>query len=131
MTGIAGDVGTDALLLQHVEILREAFEAPLYPGAQGVERHALDVRQMAHGEVAVLRLAGRDREAAVAQHRGGDAQRRRRIDERIPGDLRVIVGMAVDDAGREREAVGLHGLLRGAKLWPDPGNAAARDAEVA
>jgi hypothetical protein len=67
VAGEAGDVGADAVLLQHVEILREAFEAPVDAGAEGVERHALDMGQVAHGEVAVGRLAGRDREAAIAE----------------------------------------------------------------
>ena len=43
--------------------------------------------------------AGRDREAAVADHRRRDAERRRGPQRRVPGDLRVEVGVAVDDAG--------------------------------
>ena len=135
MAGEAGDVGADAQPLQHVEILREALELPADAGAQRIERHALDMGEMAHGEVAVLRLAGRDGEAAVAQDCRGDPQRRRGIDERIPGDLRVVVGVAVDDAGRQGQAIGLHGLLRGSELgaamWSNRGDSARRHAEVA
>ena len=131
MTGEAGDVGADAVLFQHVEILREALEAPVDAGAQRVERHALDMGEVAHGEVAVGRLAGRDGEAAIAQDRRGDAQRRRRIDEGVPGDLRVVVGVAVDDARGQREPVGLHGLPGGAQSGADRGDFAVLDAEVA
>ena len=131
MAGEAGDVGTDAVLLQHVEILREALEAPVDAGAQRVERHALDMGQVAHREVAVGGLAGRDGEAAIAEDRRGDAQRRRGIDERVPGDLRVVVGVAVDDAGRERQPVGLHGLAGGPEIRPDRGDFPVPDAEVA
>ena len=75
MAGVAGDVGADALTLQHVEILRKALEAPADAGAQRVERHALDMGQVTHGEVAVSGFAGRDGEAAIAHHRRGDAER--------------------------------------------------------
>ena len=109
-------LGPTPCFCQHVEILREALEAPVDAGAQRVERHALDMRQVAHGEVAVRGLAGRDGEAAIAQDGRGDAERRRGIDEGIPGDLRVVMGVAVDDAGRQRQAVGLHRLLGGAEL---------------
>ena len=49
----------------------------------------------------------------------------------IPGDLRVVVGVAVDDAGHQRQAVGLHRLLRCAEPAADVGDPAAGHAEVA
>lgn len=66
MAGEAGDVRADTLLLQHIEILRKALETPAHASPQRLQRHALDMGQVAHGEIAVPRLAGRDGEAAIA-----------------------------------------------------------------
>ena len=41
------------------------------------------------------------------------------------------MGMAVDDAGREGEAVGLHGLFRRAEVGPDLDDLSLADGEVA
>src|SRR5262245_36269133 len=87
--------------------------------------------EMAHGEVAVGGLAGRDGETAIAQHRGGDAERRRGIDEGIPGDLGVVVGVAVDDARHQRQPVSLHRLFGRTQPRADGRDLAGRDAEVA
>ena len=66
-------------------------------------------------QLAVGGAARRDGEAAVADHRGGHAERGRGRDPRIPGDLRVVVRVVVDDARHQREAVGVDAcLLR----WP-------------
>ena len=45
--------------------------------------------------------AGAKPDAAVAHHDGGDAVPRARGDPRIPGDLRVVVRVDVDPAGRD------------------------------
>ena len=58
------------------------------------------------------RPARRDGEAAVADHRGGDAERGRGRGPRVPGDLRVVVRVVVDDARHQRQAVGVDGFLR-------------------
>jgi hypothetical protein len=110
---------------------REALELPADAGAQRVERHALDMGEMAHGEVAIGRLAGRDGESAIAQHGRGDAERRRGIDERVPGDLGIVVGVAVDDAGRQGQAASRHRLLGRAELATDLGDLPAGHPEVA
>src|SRR5258707_8988619 len=89
------------------------------------------MREVPHREVAVGFSAGRDGEAAIADHRRGDAERQRRIDIRVPGDLRVVMRMAVDDAGREGEAAGIDGPPRGAEIGADGGDAAALDGEIA
>ena len=53
----------------------------------------------------MLGLAGRDGEAAIADDCSGDSQRRRRAHVRVPSDLRVEMGVAVDDAGHQRQPV--------------------------
>jgi hypothetical protein len=79
------------------------------------------------------RPAGRDREAAVADHGGGDAERRRGRERRVPGDLGVEVGVAVDDAGHQRQAVGLDdapGTLRVADARRDAHDPSLGDGDV-
>src|SRR6185436_10176862 len=106
----AGDVRPDAVLLEHPDIFREGFETPIDAGAQRLERHALDVGEVAHGEVTIRRPAWRKREAAVAHHHRGDPERGRRIGKRIPGNLRVVVSMGVDDSRHQRQPVCIDAL---------------------
>ena len=105
------DVDSAALALEHLQVLRDGFEIPAHTGAQHLERHALDLREVLHHELAVARAAGRDGEAAVADDRRGDAERRRGRRPRIPGELRVVVRMVIDDAGHEREPVAVDRFL--------------------
>ena len=80
--------------------------------------------------LAQRRRARRDAEAAVAHDRGGDAERRRRRELRVPGGLRVVVRVHVDDARHQGEAAGIQGLARragrgdAAVLYRDVGDAA-------
>ena len=46
----------------------------------------------------------READAAVAGDDGGDAVPRRRLDDRVPGDLAVVVRVEVDEAGRDEHA---------------------------
>ena len=76
MTNIGGDVHRAAFGTQHLEILREGFKAPVNATAQHIEGHAFNLRQVAHDQLAVGRLARCNRKAAVANDRGGDTHRR-------------------------------------------------------
>ena len=49
-----GDVETEPGPLERAQVLREALELPADAGAQRLERHALDVGEVAHRQVAVL-----------------------------------------------------------------------------
>ena len=82
--GEDGDVQRAPLPLEHVEILGDGLEVPADALAQHVERHAFHLREVAHHELAVAAAAGRDGEAAVADHRGGDAERGRGRDAADP-----------------------------------------------
>jgi hypothetical protein len=106
------DVDRAALTAQLSEVLRKGFEPPIDALAQDVERHALDVREIAHRPLAVLGLAGCDGEAAVADHCSRDPERRRRAHARVPRDLRVEMCVAVDDPGHQREPVRIDDLRR-------------------
>jgi hypothetical protein len=110
MADEGGDVDRRAARLEAIEVFRHRLEVPAHAAAQHLERHALDLRQVAHHQLAVGGAAGRDGEAAVADDRGGDALRGRRRELRVPGDLRVVVRVVVDDARHQREAAGVDGF---------------------
>jgi hypothetical protein len=61
---------------QQRQVFGEGLELPPRAGPQRAEVHALDDRQVAQHRVAQRRRARRDAEAAVADHRGGHAERR-------------------------------------------------------
>ena len=112
MPNETGDVGPHAFLLQHVEVLRKRLETPVDALAQGIERHAFDVGQITHGQIAVIRPARRDGESAIPHDQRRHAQRRRRIGKRVPGDLRVIVRVRVDDPGHQGKRSSVDVLAR-------------------
>ena len=58
---------------------------------------------------------GREADAAVAHDDGGDAVPDRRREQRVPGDLAVVVRVHVDEAGRDREAGGVELLATRAR----------------
>ncbi len=49
----------------------------------------------------------READPAVAHHDGGHAVPGRRGEQRVPGDLPVVVGVDVDEAGRHQQAFGV------------------------
>ena len=131
---VGGDVGDRAARAQLRQVLGEGLEAPVDAGAQRVDRHALDLRQVAHRD-ARGRPAGTGAIVkpqlpitAVVTPSAGDGRQRR-----VPGDLRVEVGVAVDDAGHQREAVGVDGArcASDVELRADADDAAGVDRDVA
>ena len=127
----AGDVQRHALALEHGEEFRDGLEVPAHAGAQHFDRHAFDLGEVLQDQVAVGGAAGRDGEAAVADDGGGDAERRRGRGERIPGELRVVVRVVVDDAGHQRQAVGVEGLFCRSEVFPHPGYSSLCNGKVA
>ncbi len=113
VAGKAGDIQAHATALQHREVFRDGLEIPGDALTQDLDRHALHLGEVAHDQVAPGRSAGRDGETAIADDRRGDAKRGRGRGERIPGELRVVVRVVVDDAGHQRQAVGIDYLLPG------------------
>ncbi len=99
---VAREVDQRAPRLDRVEVLREGLElVPRHAREQRVGRHVLDVLQRAHEQLAVLGPHGRDREAAVAGDDRRDAVPTARRQRRVPEDLRVVVGVDVDEARRD------------------------------
>ena len=125
------DVGHCALALEQAQVVGIALEVPVHPGAQRFQRHAFDVSEIAQREIAVARPARRDGEAAVADHHAGHAQCHRRRRERIPQELRIVVGVQVDDAGGQRQALCVDPAACGAEVLADGGDAAVLHRQVA
>ena len=102
MPDVARVVEERAALLDRVEVLRERLElVPRHAREERVGRHVLDVLQRADEQLAVLGPHRRDREAAVAGDDRRHAVPARRGERRVPEDLRVVVRVDVDEAGRD------------------------------
>jgi hypothetical protein len=109
-----GHVDRRAARLQRVEILREGLEWPGGTEARfkRLQAHALDLFQGLHDHLAMDFPGRGDAEAAIADHRGGDAVPGRDGEHAIPQDLRIVVCVYVDEARRDDLARGvdrLHG----------------------
>ena len=126
----ARDVERRPPALEHVEVLRHRFELPADAASQRVQRHALDLGQVAHHALAVRGAARRDGEAAVADHGGGDAKRGRGRGARIPGELRVVMRVVVDDPRHQGQAAGVNCFFCAVLDFPDFRNAAVLDTHV-
>ena len=113
MSDVGGDVDRAPFAPKLRHVFGECLEFPRNALPQYVQRHAFDLREIAHRDVAVLRLARRDGESAIADHRRRDAQRRRRPHTGVPRDLGVEVGVTVDNARHQRAAVGRDRGARG------------------
>src|SRR5205823_10465979 len=69
-------------------------------------------------------------EAAVADDRGGDPERRRGRGARVPGELRVVMRVVVDDPRHQRKAAGIDCLFCAVGNFSNFRNAAIPDAQV-
>src|SRR5262249_36834919 len=87
--------------------------------------------QVAHHETALLLARRCEREAAVAHRDGGDAVPARRRAELVPEQLRVHVGVPVDESGRDDVTLGVELLRAGASDLPDGVDPAVLPRDVA
>ena len=71
VTNVGRDIDGATLLLEHGHVLGKSFKAPINAIAQHIQRHAFDLREVTHGEFAVLRPTRRNGETAIANHGGG------------------------------------------------------------
>ncbi len=92
------------------------FQSHGHAFGQRRERHALDPGEHAHEVVAVLGAERRDREPAVAADDRRHAVQRRRRERRVPEHLGVVVGMDVDEPGRDDLARGVDRARRFLRL---------------
>jgi hypothetical protein len=115
---------------QHRHVFGERLKLPVYAGAQRVEVHTLDDCQVPHDHVAQRHRRGHDAEAAIAYDRGCDPERGRRRQGRVPGDLRVVMRVQVDDARHQRELAGIDDLGSVLAQIADLGDAAVSHRKI-
>ena len=99
--------------VERVEVLADRLPVPLDGLAQRRAGNALDAFHQADQPVVAVGGGGREADAAVAHDHGGDAVPDRRREQRVPGDLAVVVRVHVDEAGRDGEAGGVDLLATG------------------
>ena len=104
---LRGDVERAGDVVERVEVLADRLPVPLDGLAQRRAGDALDALHEADEPVVAVGRGGREADAAVAHHHGGDAVPDRRREQRVPGDLAVVVGVHVDEAGGDGEAGGV------------------------
>ena len=91
-------------LLDRREVVGEGLPTPPDTGLERLERHALDLLHHPAGVVGVLGAQRRKGEPAVAAEHRRHAVLVGRRDPRIPEQLRVVVGVVVDEARRDDQA---------------------------
>ena len=126
-----GQVGRGAAAFGRRHELRKTLPIPGDALVQHVEGHALDVDQVMHRGVAPGRGARRDADPAVAHHHGGHAVPRRRRDHRVPADLRIVVGVRIDESRGDDQVSGVDGARGGATDPADLDNFSIGDGDVA
>src|SRR5215475_2521488 len=131
MRDLRGDIDRARPALQRIEKIGEAL--PL-PGQSIVEHDAgdlLDAFHQLHQRPAMLRANGSEADAAIAEHRGGDAVPARRPEQRVPHRLPVVMRVHVDPAGRHQQPGGVDLAPSGTLLASDSRDTLSRDCHVA
>ena len=111
MADVRGEVDADAVVAHRREVLGEGGEVPRDAGGERGDVHVLDVLERAGDQLVVLGARRRDREPAVAGDDGGDAVEARRRERGVPEHLRVVVGVDVDEAGRDDAVAGVEDAI--------------------
>ena len=119
-----------AALRRRIEEFGEALPIPGDPTLQYLEWNSLDIDEIAGRDVARLGPARRDAYAAIAHDHRGHAVPQRRRDRRVPADLRVIMGVRVDKAGRDDAAGRIDDLACAVLHLADLGDLAVRDRDI-
>ena len=118
--------------VEFVEILREGLPGEL-ERVEDLHRDRLDIGQEFR-QAALTRAVlfhRRQRQRAIAEHDRGRAVVARKRARRVPGDLRVIMAMIVDKAGRDDLPAGIDGLLCRTGQFADFDDLAVLHADIA
>lgn len=95
------------LAIERGDVLAERLPLPVEPLVHDRAWNVLDALHQLDQLLSVGRFARREANAAVAHHRRGDAVPRRRRHVAIPDGLAVVVGVNIDEAGRDDTALGV------------------------
>ena len=129
---VAQDVHALAGSLKAVQELGVGLPVPGHASLHRLERHSFIAGHSEHGAVSILGSAGSETESAVSNSDAGNPMPARDRTPRVPVDLRVIVGMQIDEAGRHDQPAGIKHLRRAVRRNPprDSLNTAVLDADV-
>jgi len=128
---LGGDVDGVAALVQQVEIVGKALPSP--PGHPHAERRAGDVLHPFHEvdqDVGVGGPDGGETHPAIAHHQRRHPVGGRRLQNVVPGDLAVVVGVDVDPPRGHERPVGLDDLPGRFGDHPDLDDPAVPDSDV-
>ncbi len=96
--------------VERVEVLGERLPAPVDALGERGAGDVLDAFHEADQPLLVTRANGGEPDAAVAGDHGGDPVPGRRLEQRVPRGLAVVVGVDVDEAGRDQQPGRVDGL---------------------
>ena len=129
-----GDLGAEVdvagPLVEVVEVLGEGLPRPRQAFVQRRAGDVLDALHQLDQPLVIGRADGGEADAAVAHHDRGDAvpARRRQLD--VPRRLAVVVGVDVDEPGRDEGAVGVELAAAAPVDVADGGDDAVVDGDV-
>ena len=116
--------------VERVHVLGNRLPVPRDRFPQAGTGDALDAFHQSDEPVVAVGGSGRETDTAVAHDHGGDAVPQRRREQRVPRDLAVVVGVHVDEAGRDDEAGGVELFSTRLVDGADGGDAAVVDGDV-
>ena len=109
---LSAEVDGQFLLLHRVQVLREALPAPADALGERRPGDVLDTLHQLDEPLLASRLHRGEADAAVAADDGGHAVHAGRLQQAVPTDLAVVVGVDVDEARGDDAAGGIDGLRR-------------------
>jgi hypothetical protein len=124
------DIDVETALRQPFHVVGKAFPRPRNSGAQHRLRDVLDAFHQLDQPDVIVRPAGRKTDAAIAHDRRRDAVLGRGRDVVAPGDLTVVMGVDVDEAGGHQFALGVDLFLALGRDLPDFRDAAVLDRNI-
>ena len=116
--------------VERIHVLLEALPGPRQPFVQHGTGDVLDALHELHQRLPLVGPAGSEADAAVADHRGGDAVPGRRRNPAAPGGLRIVMRVGVDEARRHDHAARIDLLVARTEIGPDRRHQTARDRDI-
>ena len=127
---LRGDVNVELACIQRIEILGEGFPVPGQAFDHDHLGHVFHAFHELDQDLALIGLAGRKADAAIAHDHRGHAMAGRRRKTMLPGGLSVEVGVHVDKARGHQQTLGIDFFACCSADRADGGNAAVLDGDV-
>src|SRR5215471_15811479 len=124
------DVDVVMVLADGSKKLGECLPAPVERLAHDRSRNVLDTLHQFHEFLAMLRLAGREADSAVAHHYRRDTVPGRRDEPAVPHRLGIVVSVDIDESRRDDAAPGVDLLRAALRHLSDRDDAAVLDGDV-